>query len=202
MFCLFCNIHLIFLWFNLTWGVYKYAPGHRFWQLLYDDRFALMRGVVPKHNLRTWRLSSTILYLKKDDGDKVTHCCFKLWSFMDLTNPVTLNGASYLLSDTQYAERMPSSHSADVRPSLSVYAISAWHQSIRHCVTARCLHSDTDITLQWVGVEQASVHASPAYCCECNLSLVWAMMAVKSPSQSFLCVFFFCFSPRVPEDCF
>ncbi len=67
-----------------------------------------------------------------------------------------------------------------------LHAIKAWHQSIHHCVTARCLHSDTDITLQRVGVEQASFHASPAYCCECNLSLVWVMMAVKSSSQPLL----------------
>lgn len=67
-----------------------------------------------------------------------------------------------------------------------LHAIRAWHQSIHHCVTARCLHSDTDITLQWVGVEQASFHALPAYCCECNLSLIWVMMAVKSSSQPLL----------------
>lgn len=74
-----------------------------------------------------------------------------------------------------------------------LYAIRAWHQSIHHYVTACCLHSDTDITLQWVGVKQASFHASPAYCCECNLSLVWVMMAVKLPSQPLLGFTLFCF---------
>lgn len=69
---------------------------------------------------------------------------------------------------------------------LFLHAIKAWHRSIHHCVTARCLHSDTDITLQRVRVEQASFHASPAYCCECNLSLVWVMMAVKSSSLPLL----------------
>lgn len=82
-----------------------------------------------------------------------------------------------------------------------LYAIRAWHQSVRHYVTACCLHSDTDITLQWVGVKQASFHASPAYCCECNLSLVWVMMAVKLPSQPLLGFTLFCFF-WVPADCF
>lgn len=71
-----------------------------------------------------------------------------------------------------------------------LHAIRVWHRSIRHCVTAYCLHCDTDITLQWVGIEQASFHASPAYCGECNLSLVWVMMAVKPSSQPLLAIYF------------
>lgn len=163
------------------------------WLNRMDKLFELVFST-GRASIECWDYSSRITQTEKQQGQEAL--CFK-WKKYNLVaysycspRPQKVRVAlTHVTGEWSHIVRVAHSTSNTCPPLIVLicgrllHAIRAWHQSIHHCVTARCLHSDTDITLQRVGVEQASFHASPAYCSECNLSLVWVMMAVKSSSQ-------------------